>query len=121
MCGLLPEGVVLAPFRPHAAESKEMDEIVVMTEDVSLVTKWHGLVCISHMVDGETLKGFTIVCAKHLRGEDQETSVSMLLKRAFAFDLESSQHSYTLEELAALYLPAAQLLERYPNIVRLTI
>ncbi len=120
MSGLLPEGMVIAPFRPHAAECKEMDEIVVMTEDVSVVTKWHGLVCISHMVDGETLKGFTLVCAKQLRGADQETSVSILLKRAFAFDLESTQHPYTLEELAALYLPAAQLLEKHPTIVRIS-
>ena len=117
---VIPEGIVLGLFCPHAALSIEMDEIVVMTEDVSLVTKWHGLVCISHMVDGETLKGFTLVCAKHLLGEDQETSVFMLLKRAFACDLESSQHTYSLKELAALYLPAVQLLEKHPTAWRLS-
>ncbi len=115
MSGLLPEGVVLGTFKPHAAEFTEMDQIVVMTEDVSLVTKWHGLVCIQHMVDGETVKGFILVGAKHLRGEDQETAVSMLLKRAWEFDLASAQHAYSTEELSALYLPALELLEKYPT------
>jgi hypothetical protein len=65
------------------------------------------------MVEGETLKGFILVGAKHLRGEDKETNVLTLLKRAFAFDLESSQHTHSLEELVALYLPAMQLLTKH--------
>jgi len=111
----LLEGMEIAPFIPRGCEFPESDDIVVMTEDVSLVTKWHGLVCIQHMVEGETLKGFTLVGAKHLRGEDNETSVAVLLKRAFAFDLVSSQHQLSLEELVELYLPAACLLAKHPT------
>ncbi len=115
MDGFLPEAMEITPFIPRACESKELDQVVVMTEDVSLVTRWHGLVCIQHMVDGETLKGFVLIGAKHLRGENDETLVKTLLRRAFAFDLESTQHTLSLEELTALYLPAARLLTKHPT------
>jgi hypothetical protein len=108
-------GVELAPFIPRACELKGMDAIVVLTEDVSTVTKWYGMVCIEHQMEGDTLKGFTLIGASHLRGDNYETSVHTLLKRAFAFDMLSTQHSYSLEELAALYVPAASLLGKHPT------
>lgn len=120
MSKFLPEGMVLGTFQPHAAEFTDMDNIVVMTVDVSMVTKWHGLVCIQHMVDGDILKGFTLIGAEHLRGKRQTKFVPMLLLRAFSFDKKSKQHSSSWKELLELYLPAARLLSKHPTTWQLS-
>jgi hypothetical protein len=112
----LPEGLVIASFRPHAAEFTAMDDITIVIEDISLVTKWHGLVCIQHMVDSETLKGFHLIGAKHLRGKRQTTFVPLLLLRAFYFDVLSKQHQHSFRSLCRLYVGPAWLLIRHPSI-----
>ncbi len=109
------EGMVLAPFRPHAAEFKEMDDIVVMTEDVSLVTKWHGLVSIEHLCDGEVLKGFRLIGARHLRANIRTNFVPSLLLEALLFDLKSDQHTYSARALCELYIGPVRLLMQYPT------
>jgi hypothetical protein len=120
MNDFLPAGMVITPFKPHAAEFTGMDQIVVVTEDVSLVTKWYGMVSIEHLFDGATLKGFHLIGAKHLRGEDKDTNVMVLLKRALSYDLESTQHAYSKQELVRLYASAEALVREHPSTLKLS-
>jgi hypothetical protein len=109
------EFLSLGIFKPCAYIHEEMDDVVVITEDTSLVTLWFGLVSIEHVCSDKNLKGFNLLGAKRLQGKKGNIFVPFLLFSAFYFDARSSQHTHSFISLFRLYVGPLALLARHPS------
>ena len=113
-------GVALLEFTPSSCLFKAMDQIEVMTKDVTSVTHWHGKVFLETVTDGHSgaFIGFHLVSASHLRGEEKETDMFRLLARGWWLDMKK----VPLRErasLSKLYLKSLWILIKYPETRKL--
>ena len=122
--------IVMEPFKPGAWYHASMDDIIVIVEEVSLVTKWHGFIHVESMVQhvipkeshpesivhDEVFKGFRLTGVHHLLTSVKlVTFVPHLLMRAYHLDAANIERKCSYTELRCVYRAALQLLRRYPE------